>query len=58
MVMLRGRSLASARSEEWLDRESSAFREGYLQTANLHAIVMTAPQPPFRLPLPNPGRAR
>ena len=49
--------LASARSEEWLDRESSAFRDGYLQTANLLATAMTAPQPPFRLPLPNPGRA-
>ncbi|HUP72898.1 MAG TPA: hypothetical protein VM282_07605 [Acidimicrobiales bacterium] len=45
--------LASARSEEWLDRESSAFRDGYLQTANLLAVAMTAPQPPFRLPLPN-----
>ena len=50
--------LASARSDEWLDRESSAFREGYLQTANLLAVAMTAPQPPFRLPLPNPGHTR
>jgi hypothetical protein len=50
--------LASARSEEWLDRETSAFREGYLQTADLLAITMTAPEPPFRLPLPNPGRTR
>jgi len=45
--------LASARSEESLDRESSAFRDGYLQTANLLAVAMTAPQPPFRLPMPN-----
>ena len=50
--------LASARSEEWLDRESSAFRDGYMQTANLLAIAMTAPQPPFRLPLPNSRGAR
>jgi hypothetical protein len=44
--------LASARSEEWLDRESAEFRDGYLQTANLIAIAMTAPQPAVRLPLP------
>jgi hypothetical protein len=49
--------LASARSDDWLEREASAFRDGYLQTANLVAIAMNAPQPPFRLLLPTPRRA-
>ena len=45
--------LACARTDGWLDRESAAFREGYLHTTNLLAIAMTAPQAPFRLPLPD-----
>lgn len=47
--------LANARSEDWLDRESALFRNGYLQTANVLAIALTAPEPPSRLPLPQPS---
>jgi len=50
--------LASARSEDWLQRETATFRDGYLQTTNLLAISMSSAQLPLRLPLPSPHRAQ
>lgn len=49
--------LASARAPGWLDRETAAFREGYLETSLLLSTALTAARAPLRLPLPVPGGA-
>lgn len=46
--------LASARAPGWLDRESPAFREGYLQASTMLGIAASAPEPPLKLALPHP----
>ncbi len=46
--------LGASRSAESLDRDPSAFREGYLRASELLAWAATAPEPPQRLPLPEP----
>ena len=50
--------LAVSRDTGWLDRQPSAFRDGYLRACTMLASAETAPEPPLRLPLPQrpPGR--
>ncbi|MEX1009310.1 MAG: hypothetical protein WD271_15935 [Acidimicrobiia bacterium] len=50
--------LGSSRGMDWLDRQPSAFRDGYLRTSTLLANATTAADPPFRLPLPDSRLAR
>ena len=40
---------ADARPPGWLDRESLAFRSGYLRTQSLLATAATAERPPLEL---------
>jgi hypothetical protein len=44
--------LASARGENWLEREAPQFREGYVQTTNMLAVALTATEIAPRLRLP------
>jgi hypothetical protein len=46
--------LAMSRGDDWLDHEPAAFREGYQRTRTLLTAARTAPEPPLRLPLPEP----
>jgi hypothetical protein len=46
--------LTAAREEHWLERQLSAYRDGYVRTADLLARLSTAPEPPLRIPLPQP----
>jgi hypothetical protein len=45
--------LGSSRRDDWLDLETPAFREGYQRTSIRLATVMSAAEPPLRLPLPD-----
>jgi hypothetical protein len=47
--------LAASREEQWLDRQPSAFRDGYVRTATLLVQASTWAEPPLRLPLPDSG---
>lgn len=49
--------LGESRGARWLERETLMFREGYLRTSAVVALARTAPQPPLRLPLPEPASA-
>ena len=46
--------LGHARPDGWPRREPTEFQEGYLQTSNLVAAALTAPEPPLRFALPRP----
>ena len=38
----------------WLDADTPQFRDGYLKAMAAMAIAETAPNPPMRVPLPEP----
>jgi hypothetical protein len=44
--------LGMSRATSWLDRQLPAFRDGYLRTADMLAMVRTADAPPLRINLP------
>lgn len=44
--------LGMSRAPSWLDRQLPAFRDGYLRTADMLAMVRTADAPPLRINLP------
>jgi hypothetical protein len=44
--------VAVSRDTAWLDRQASAFRDGYLHASTMLANAATAPEPPLLLPLP------
>jgi hypothetical protein len=46
--------LGASRGERWLEQQTPPFRDGYLKTADMVASAKTLPQPPPRLPLPEP----
>jgi hypothetical protein len=50
--------LSCAREAHWLDRESPAFRAGYLEASALLATAMAAEEPPQHLPLPDSSAVR
>ena len=45
---------AAAKDDEWLDRETVAFRNGYLAVSAQLAAALALPTPPVRLALPRP----
>ena len=45
--------LAVSRSSDWLERESPALREGYLQTSTMLSSATTAVEPPLQFRLPS-----
>ena len=45
--------LSASRTSRWLERESSAFRDGYLQTSAMTSSAATAVQPPLQFRLPS-----
>jgi hypothetical protein len=46
--------LESARSAEWLDRQTPEFRDGYQRALTNIAMVSTLPELPLRIRVPEP----
>ena len=44
--------LGASRAVNWLDGESAAFRDGYLEARDMLAMARTSAEPPLRLPVP------
>lgn len=56
--VLRPELAAVHDGSDWLDRRDTAFRDGFLEAADLLATAAGSPRPPLRIRLPEPRAPR